>query len=351
MQEEDFDLMWYQINKIVSMVYPQWSQGVPSNTGKFKDIEDFRFPFTQVPTASPLIRLRVGDILKSNYSLENLKRLHGNNKKSEIIKTNVINFTKNAVFKLEKNKITSLDDLSELNYFLKMKRSRNYDYASDIAKSLQDDKIIGSSYNLSNDTFYDDRIKKEKRDFSIKNISTDDFISKATSRDLNISFLTKPTQTASLRENLRRSWYIFEYTSSSNSTFVGPPNIFYFFCDRDYVKEEKKFYDTVSSPQSSDELNFDNIFSSDVDGNVNNPYTKSFETAAGKGLAGFITSLSIDYQDQTWNVNSPGSNATHGVKITLGFAPVHDIPPGLDHDGLMRSPIYNVGSVNNAMFK
>ena len=78
--EKDFDFMWYQINKIVSLVYPQWSQGIPSNTANFKDIPDFKFPFTQVPTASPLIRLRVGDVLKSNFSFDSLKRLHGNTK-------------------------------------------------------------------------------------------------------------------------------------------------------------------------------------------------------------------------------------------------------------------------------
>ena len=79
MEKSDHDLMWYQINKIVSMVYPQWSQGIPSNNKKFD--KDFRFPFTQMPTSSPLVRLRVGDVFKTNYSFNNLKRLHGNNKK------------------------------------------------------------------------------------------------------------------------------------------------------------------------------------------------------------------------------------------------------------------------------
>jgi len=39
------------------------------------------------------------------------------------------------------------------------------------------------------------------------------------------------------------------------------------------------------------------------------------------------------------------------VKITISFAPVHDIPPGLDHLGEMRAPIYNVGSINRKMFR
>lgn len=69
--QDDHDLMWYQINKLVSMVYPQWSKGIKRN-----EKDRTAFPFTQMPTASPLIRLRVGDVITSNYSKENLARLH-----------------------------------------------------------------------------------------------------------------------------------------------------------------------------------------------------------------------------------------------------------------------------------
>ena len=73
---EDHDLMWYNINKLVMMVYPQWSGAFTA----YDDIgmpKDFKYPFTQVPTASPLIRVRVGDVIKSNYSRSSLSRLHG----------------------------------------------------------------------------------------------------------------------------------------------------------------------------------------------------------------------------------------------------------------------------------
>ena len=72
--ETDHDFMWYQLNKLVTMVYPQWSEGfiTKDNEGK-----PFFFPFTQVPTASPLIRIRLGDVLKNNYSRSSLSRLFG----------------------------------------------------------------------------------------------------------------------------------------------------------------------------------------------------------------------------------------------------------------------------------
>jgi len=70
---KDFDSMWWSINKLVSMCYPQFSMGKPVKAGSKK----FVMPFSQIPTASPLIRLRVGDVLRSNYSRFNLARIFG----------------------------------------------------------------------------------------------------------------------------------------------------------------------------------------------------------------------------------------------------------------------------------
>ena len=38
------------------------------------------------------------------------------------------------------------------------------------------------------------------------------------------------------------------------------------------------------------------------------------------------------------------------IKISIGFTPIHDIPPGLDHDGMMRAPVYNLGRLMNELF-
>ena len=34
-----------------------------------------------------------------------------------------------------------------------------------------------------------------------------------------------------------------------------------------------------------------------------------------------------------------------GVKINMTLDVIHDIPPGLDHSGYNRAPLYNVGGV------
>jgi len=56
--------MWWKINKLLTLLYPQWSKG----TRVFDEGSGNHFvqPFSQIIEASPMIRLRVGDIIKSN---------------------------------------------------------------------------------------------------------------------------------------------------------------------------------------------------------------------------------------------------------------------------------------------
>jgi hypothetical protein len=79
----------------------------------------------------------------------------------------------------------------------------------------------------------------------------------------------------------------------------------------------------------------------------NNALVKSFESVKGKGLAGFITDFSIDWNENVpWEI-TPGSKAPKVVKINMSYSPVHDISPGLDSSGFNRAPIYPVGFYNN----
>ncbi len=78
----------------------------------------------------------------------------------------------------------------------------------------------------------------------------------------------------------------------------------------------------------------------------NNPITRAFETSMGRGLAGVMTDLKIDVfnDDFAWETDF-NSRAPTGVNISFGLNVIHDIPPGLDHSGYNRAPIYNVGSI------
>jgi len=69
----DFQIMYAKINKLTTMIYPQWSSGRQA----IGDNTQITIPFSQIPTASPVIRLRIGDIIRTNGSRFNLLRLFG----------------------------------------------------------------------------------------------------------------------------------------------------------------------------------------------------------------------------------------------------------------------------------
>jgi hypothetical protein len=373
MQSEDFDLMWYQVNKIVSMVYPQWSQGIPANTGKFKDLKDFRFPFTQVPTASPLIRLRVGDVLKSNYSLENLKRLHGN-KKLRGIKfkhnNNIIFNSKTKAYVLFTRHKSTLDFNREaLKQQAYKSVSALINISDDISQAPKNDvekieKIlnqnnINDDYKLSTYNFQGSEILNNML-YDLNKLRTSYFKNKK-------SVFVEKFDASGLRSNNSLARFIAFSGDDGNNTLknifsLEKSFVFLFIEENDtglisfiaipkiYVNNNTESFKIEKDSLIKDQKQI-NIFSSEDElGNINNPYTKAFESSKGKGLAGFITSLDVNYQESVWNTNSPGSNAPHGVKITMGFSPIHDIAPGLDHEGIMRAPIYNVGAVNKTFF-
>jgi hypothetical protein len=75
-----------------------------------------------------------------------------------------------------------------------------------------------------------------------------------------------------------------------------------------------------------------------------NPFTRAYETTAGRGLAGVINGINFNWLDYPWETDF-NARAPMGCKITFNFDVIHDIPPGLDHSGYNRAPLYNVGEV------
>jgi len=73
----------------------------------------------------------------------------------------------------------------------------------------------------------------------------------------------------------------------------------------------------------------------------NNVIARSFKSAGGRGLAGFIDNIDFDWFDSTWETDK--NKAPKMCKITMGFTPIHDIAPGLDHMGVNRAPVYQIG--------
>jgi hypothetical protein len=75
-----------------------------------------------------------------------------------------------------------------------------------------------------------------------------------------------------------------------------------------------------------------------------NPITRAFESTRGRGLAGFITQLDYQFLEQTTWETAKNSRGPKSILVTVTFSPIHDIGPGMDHNGMNRGPVYNVGS-------
>jgi hypothetical protein len=72
----------------------------------------------------------------------------------------------------------------------------------------------------------------------------------------------------------------------------------------------------------------------------------------GKGLAAVVTQLQFTWMDKAqWGVgdDGPGNRAPRSCKVQMSFEPIHDIAPGLDHEGLNRAPLYPVGNLVNGL--
>ena len=331
--QDDHDLMWYQINKLVSMVYPQWSKGIERN-----DKDNTAFPFTQMPTASPLIRLRVGDVITSNYSKENLARLHAHGGDIGQQKISTKKPQDEAVKDSQKNTPRKIK-LIYIDAFMGNPYSDDGlhgTFAYPVFKSQTFTNALGESKRENNGTFeestaisignYDSLSEEDKKNYVIPGKG-----SRIIVKEINKKRKNKDNKNVL---DLYTAFVVDDKGKKISKKFV--------ITDSQFTKNVNEEY--VNAAGSS-------VVDARIGGKINNPFTAAYESSRGEGLAGFITNLDVNYNESTWQTEIKGSRAPMMVKITIGFAPVHDIPPGLDHLGEMRAPIYNVGSINRKMFR
>ena len=299
MNQEDFDEMYIKINKLTTLVYPQWSEGTLMQQGENKFIQ----PFSQVPTASPLCRIRVGEIFASNYSKKAMARMMG---------------IGNPEFKYEgvgNDEITT-EEIEE-------------EVGTGVYRITEDSRDEFETYILGGLAGNDK--KYEKAEAIFKNAKTSEF---------KVEIITSKFAVGKKQYNVRISTPGNEYHSilfealQTYETIVGLLNMPFAF--REETKKEKRTVEKIpSSPSSIVDL-FDS---------KKNPIFKAFESSMGRGIAVAINSIGLEWKlnSAPWNLQ-PGSRAPRMCEVTLGLIPIHDITPGLDHQGINRAPIYKVGS-------
>lgn len=303
---EDFDKMWQKINKLTTLVYPQFSQGRQMSTAG----GTFTQPFSQIPTASPLIRLRLGDLLKTNYSKFSLARLFG-------LGTDSFNLTKGSQEIINaKIAADALESSVPLARYLVEKMGRAPTAGNQLDGFGISDKALLSPGRYKSIVRGHSRIETE-------------------TRVLIIGIKDK-----SIDESVQSSFTIDRKYQVTSSEFEGILSVSFadLKIDMEYIAEKAGTSKNLTPADMKSEIT--NFFSSE-----NNPIVRAFDSSRGRGLAGVITSLSFDWLDNiVWETDVWNARAPKMCKITMGFKPIHDISPGLDSSGFNRAPVYNVGN-------
>jgi len=288
MNPQDFDYMWWQINKLTSMVYPQWSKGRDLQTN-----DGFKFtqPFSQIPTATPVIRVRVGDLIRSNYSRFNLKRLFG---REDVDK--------------------SQSEAGGLE-------------ATTTSNAIEQPGTEVLRLKVSGDTVFIEYVNFTQERQLYLPVRDNGVAVKKRSELFNTDFLL---------------YEILEGEGAGKTIKV--------------FNNEKVVYRDLSGLTSKRTTTTTFTTTTDVDNfydPANNAIVRAFESTAGMGLASVVTQLQFTWMDNTttWGAgeDGPGNRAPRSCKVQMTFEPIHDIAPGLDHEGFNRAPIYPVGDLINSI--
>jgi hypothetical protein len=453
--KEDFDAMWYKINKLTTLLYPQWTPGTIVSNGTNSTMYQ---PFSQVIGGSPIIRLRVGDIIKSNYSRFALARTFGigdrgidpkvesGNPIKDQMDIKSKTFTWNdwvdvavgvwllafgspqSVISAVATKVPGFKggDKNAGKVFKRMGVSAAANFLSNFlvngfANPLAVDSIIQQLRDPNLDPNNYDGSFPQSPGGAINRVS--DRIQNSTSRNLNLGDnIASGYNTGKFFKGKGLSQLRQLYLKANNNTgYVGSSGKRYYFMNKVKVTIIEKFKDNtgkvfykaipvegkfrINNEEEFIKVTHDDIvpdakelftntimgaslFLSDPGGLIDsvfdaasdwslsrgipndvseslrylyatensnfmqgelNPFVKAFESSRGRGLAGVINGgINFNWlnEDTPWETDW-GSRAPMGCKLSFNFAVIHDIPPGLDHTGYNRAPIYNVGSIMN----
>lgn len=403
---EDHDEMWLKINKLVTLVYPQYT---PGRALQSADGQRFIQPFSQLIGAGPLVRLRVGDVWKSNYSRFNVMRLFGLGKSE--FNLNKTGDAEPKTFETVNNSTVfsaggTITTNSTINYKNKIKNMLRGEFAAGDQILMyysrdMDNRVFGRRYGPGASVLdltalldltpprelyvtdllpgmYTLQIERAPsapaepigspiREYAVKileglpeGVPNDGYILRCANLDkISVNELSLVDQ---LGETFQARFSAFEGTptqemwerSVAYSSLSTKLNINYNWLDR-IAQPYQSTAPSGSLTDVNDKIQqfFKTSTSATAGASDINPIMQAFENNKGMGIAGFIKSLRFDWKESTWetdwNSNKSSSRAPMSLKVSLQFAPIHDITPGIDSDGFITSPVYPVGRFSNAL--
>lgn len=335
---EDLDDMYVKINKLVTLVYPQFTQGkqLSDEAGNFI----FTQPFSQLIGASPMIRLRLGDLFKTNYSRFNLARLFGLGNTNFTLDgkkfSNFDKFDQDAITQLLPQKLEDAKKTSGRVFI--PKQGTSYQVSPDTSPggaSLPIPNPLGGSGGPKNAS-------------SFTPTGVPDFFEVTVERELDdnnvvcsVQLTTDPELLIALSDIIDKIKKEYDNGDLPLQRVVGGQYVFPKHCLQPTRKTQEELIDQIVDISENDEFVQP---LTDFMNPENNAIVKSFRDTGGKGLAGFINSMNFDWYDKvTWETGYKDRIAPKMCKVSITFSPVHDITPGLDHLGSNRAPVYPVG--------
>jgi len=349
---QDFDEMWVKINKLVTLVYPQFTKGIQlasSDGSSYK----FTQPFSQLIGASPMIRLRLGDLLKSNYSRFGLARLFGLGNDG---------FTLNGM--TDDTPVLSDDDMQKYTQALQQAFSSPADETYYVSPGIYPFIDPGSGAGMpgppvpalgsSSGPKFAPQFNPSAAPTGLLSVKakgvdpaspSDDAAIQAGSTQLicEVMLNDDPAYSAAYAHAIAAAKLQFGDPSKPLQNYIGGTYSIPIACLTPTQKTktdiaQKTLSAAGGSPFGTEVSNF--LL---ANGANSNALAKSFRDTGGKGLAGFIETMNFDWYDKvTWETTL-GRTAPKMCKVTLSFSPIHDITPGLDHFGANRAPVYPVG--------
>ena len=327
---EDFDAMWLKFNKLVTLLYPQWSKG----TQLISDGSRFVQPFSQVPTASPVCRVRVGDLWTSNYSKFSLARVFG--------------LGSDETFKLEQFTHKSDANVGDFDSAVKAALSKINDNNKELPRDTvwllepgdyeaapQDQGALGAAASAVASVASAVGVKTptNARIIARLRVHTRVVVSKAINSQ---AYAVKILDDEGLPDAVKNSDILVSrsHLSLTAETLATMG-----------VRESSPTNDPLDQNEKVDKVvNLAQFFSAD-----NNAIVKGFEATKGRGVACVIENMSLDWNNVPWETTVLGARAPKMCKVTMQMSVIHDIAPGLDADGFNRAPVYSVGRQSNAI--
>jgi len=374
--EESFKSNWNRINKLVSLVYPQWSPGKQLQDIQYKGSTfKIRQPFSQTIAASPIVRLRIGDLIKTNYTEQALSQMFALTQTS----AQADDDQKKLVEICEKNK-ESFDFLQSLHEkqsaysqqslgYKKSSVSNHFDqntdgiYSSTGARQLQVDKL---------NQFISDgicRVGISKAKFgeiaeSVSDIRTDNYATDTSAAYgytysdefrkwvshqgyVEISKITLPGKTwtdVSLNAAIKGfSGKIYanddeqkSYGAKDNELRILPHNLV--IIDKNLVKSKELLADKLLNTEKKDVISKKEQF---IRENV--VFKTFYDNTASEGLACTIDSMTFDWLGESpWELDEQVGKMPKMCTVNMSLTVIHDIAPGLTSDGTNRAPIYRL---------